>query len=58
MASTLKNAIHCFRNELSGGDTHMKRQAILVRRYELDSYGRLIWKLLELHKNSKRYYLK
>ena len=41
-----------------GGELHMKRQGILVGKFEFNSYGRLMWTLPELHYTSKRYPLK
>ena len=36
----------------------MKRQGILVGKFEFNSYGRLMWTLPELHYTPKRYCLK
>ena len=41
-----------------GGISHMKRQGILVGKFESNSYGRLMWTLPELHYTPKRYRLK
>ena len=40
------------------GSSHMKRQGILVGKFEFNSYGRLMWMLPELHYTPKRYNLK
>ena len=41
-----------------GGSFHMKRQGILIGKFEFVSYGRLTWTLPELHYTPKRYRLK
>ena len=45
--------------EMGGGEnSHMKRQGILVGKFEFNSYERLMWTLPELYYTPKRYRLK
>ena len=36
----------------------MKREGMLVRKFEFNSYGRFIWTLPKVHYSPKRYRLK